>query len=291
MGIRPFILDEKDFLNYARQRARLDEEILRRDRTKVSTVGEYLLLECVGQDLEGQRDVIREAMRAYDEKHNPDRKGMWIPLYTGTRYWPESPEPRDIDVRDIAHSLARINRWNGHTEGEFSVAQHSVMVSRLLPPELKLFGLLHDAGECYLGDIITPVKRLFRAFYEGFEEATMRCVAARFGFAMTEQERGLVKRADLVLLATEVRDLVPAGYVTQGLTELPLDERISDCWSPGIAEVFFLDEFERLTRGQRAERDVPVPQPVRPEHVGHPVAVPGGEHDGPRGGPGQVQAA
>jgi hypothetical protein len=245
--IRPFITDEADFLNYARQRARLDEEILRNGRTKVATTDEFMRAECVGQDLEAQRDTIREAMRAYDEKHNGGRRGTWIPLFTGTRYWPESPEPRDIDVRDIAHSLARINRWNGHTWNEFSVAQHSVLVSRLLPGRLKLFGLLHDAGEAFLGDIITPVKRLFRRFYEEFEEATMQCVAAKYGFTMREQEREIVKRADLTLLATEVRDLVPAGYVTQGLTELPMDKPIDACWSPRAAEFMFLNEFEKLT--------------------------------------------
>jgi hypothetical protein len=185
VAIRPFITDEQDFLAYARQRARLDEEILRAERTKVGDVRDYLLVESTVQDLEAQRYTIREAMRAYDEKHNGDRKGAWIPLFTGTRYWPEDPRPQDIDVRDIAHSLARINRWNGHTHTEFSVAQHSVLVCSLLPDELQLFGLMHDAGEAFLGDIITPVKRLFRAFYEEFEEATMRAVARMFGFDMS----------------------------------------------------------------------------------------------------------
>jgi hypothetical protein len=252
--IRPFITDEKDFLNYARQRARLEGEILRVNRRQVGSVGDLMLAECDLGELELQLKTIREAMRAYDEKHNAHRKGMWIPMFTGTRYWPESPEPRDIDIRDIAHSLARINRWNGHTSRSFSVAQHSVLVSRLLPDRLKLFGLLHDAGECYLGDIVTPIKRLFRAFYEEFEEATMRAVASKFGFDMSREARALVKRADLVLLATEVRDLVPAGYVTQGLTELPLDQPIRACWDPLTAEFIFLEEFRRL--GQQATEKV-----------------------------------
>jgi hypothetical protein len=273
--IRPFITDEADFLDYARQRARLDELILRQQRAGLDPSANDP--ESYGQSLVGTRDTIREAMRAYDEKHNGDRKGTWIPLFSGTRYWPESPAPRDIDIRDIAHSLARINRWNGHTRNEFSVAQHSVMVSRLLPKELQLFGLLHDAGEAFLGDIITPVKRLFRRFYEDFEEATMQCVARRFGFDMSMDARDDVKRADLVLLATEVRDLVPAGYVTQGLTELPLDEPINVCWGPWSAEDIFLEQFARLTGGRWTEggwvggptgREAPVPEPVRGQPVG-----------------------
>lgn len=289
MGIRPFITDEKDFLAYARRRARLDELVLRQERgLDPASVDDP---EVFGGTLAQQRDAIRDAMRAYDEKHNGDRKGTWMPLFSGTRFWPVDPRPQDIALEDVAHGLARINRYNGHTRASYSVAQHSVLVSRLLPPELKLFGLFHDASEAYVQDIITPLKRLFRSYVEQFEEPVMEAVAKKFGFTMSEQERAVVKRADLVMLATEVRDLVPAGYVTQGLTELPLDEPIRACWDPLTAEFIFLEEFERLTRGRPAGREAPVPQPVRGEPVGHPAGVPGGEHDGPRGGPGQVQAA
>ena len=43
------------------------------------------------------------------------------------------PRPRDIEIEDIAHGLARVARWNGQTVGEhaFSVAQHALLVEEI----------------------------------------------------------------------------------------------------------------------------------------------------------------
>lgn len=68
------------------------------------------------------------------------------------------PRASDIDIIDIALALGNINRFTGHA-GPYTVADHSVLVSRLVPQELAAEALLHDAHEAYLGDISTPVKR------------------------------------------------------------------------------------------------------------------------------------
>lgn len=62
------------------------------------------------------------------------------------------------EIKEIARSLARIRRFTGHSP--LSVAQHSVLVSRLVPQRgiYPLAGLLHDAQEAYVGDVSTPVK-------------------------------------------------------------------------------------------------------------------------------------
>lgn len=62
-------------------------------------------------------------------------------------------------LREIASSLAKINRWTGWTKYPISVAQHSVVVSHLVPSGYAIHGLLHDAHECSTGDISTPWKR------------------------------------------------------------------------------------------------------------------------------------
>jgi hypothetical protein len=85
----------------------------------------------------------------------------WIQTFTGKKIYPLNPEHPDNewDIADIAHSLAMQCRWNGHSRTFYSVAQHSVYVAEVLPPPLKLVGLLHDAAEAYISDIARPIKR------------------------------------------------------------------------------------------------------------------------------------
>lgn len=58
---------------------------------------------------------------------------------------------------DFGRSLAGTNRAGGRFY--WSVAQHSLLVAHLLPPNLRLEGLLHDAHEAITGDIPTPFAR------------------------------------------------------------------------------------------------------------------------------------
>jgi hypothetical protein len=59
----------------------------------------------------------------------------------GRQFWPLDPLPEDVHIEDVAYGLSRISRFGGHTIGEpYSVAQHSVLVSRALPDRLALCG-------------------------------------------------------------------------------------------------------------------------------------------------------
>lgn len=68
-----------------------------------------------------------------------------------------APDWRQIDLDDIALSLSRIPRFLGQTWRTISVLEHSLAVSRMVPPRHRLAALLHDAREAYLGDITRPV--------------------------------------------------------------------------------------------------------------------------------------
>ena len=116
-----------------------------------------------------------------------------------------SPDLSLIRIEDIAHHLALINRYNGAPPYPYSVAQHSLLVAKILPDYLKLYGLLHDAAEYLLGDLVSPAKRIpeLGAVYRPLENRVQRTV---YLWAGLDPDRDLseVKKADKAVEAVEM---------------------------------------------------------------------------------------
>lgn len=158
------------------------------------------------------------------------------------------PSWRLIDDQDIARALSRICRFGGHTRHFYSVAQHCVLASQLVPQEDALAALLHDAPEAYIGDMVTPLKSLMPAFQQ-IEQRVWAAIADRFGIDPVMPAS--IKRIDLQLLATERRDLLPGSSLEWPSLEgiEPLPDPI-DPWSPQLAEMAWGLRLEELI-GQR----------------------------------------
>jgi hypothetical protein len=113
--------------------------------------------------------------------------------------------PEDIDIRDIAHHLACINRWVGALREPISVAQHSVYVSRLVREDqkvVKLQALLHDATEAYLGDVSKWVKMSDgMAAYREVEKRAHAVIMQRFN--LPEQLHPEVEHYDRMMINIE----------------------------------------------------------------------------------------
>lgn len=123
-----------------------------------------------------------------------------IRTYTGLYVDVFDLQPEDICIEDIAHALSICNRWGGHTLHPVNVGMHSIKVAGLLPKDLQLCGLLHDASDCYLADIGSPTKRRLPDVLE-LELNIMTRIAAKFGFAWPEPQE--VKMADTAVLEHE----------------------------------------------------------------------------------------
>lgn len=145
----------------------------------------------------------------------PDLSGTGtIETHRGGRFDLSDPDPDDVHIEDIAASLAHTCRFGGHCNQFYSVAHHSLHVSRELPsdnPRLQLLGLLHDAGEAYLGDIPRPLKAQFEVF-DQVEERILDAIWAAFEIEPpSEAEWAQVMAADDRLLAYEADQLLEDG--------------------------------------------------------------------------------
>jgi len=110
---------------------------------------------------------------------NKNFKNSWIQTYSGKQFFPLNPDKNQICIEDIAHSLGKICRFNGHSKTFYSVAEHSIYVSQKVSKENMLWGLLHDASEAYLGDIPKPIKPYLHGYKE-IENALCQCIASKF---------------------------------------------------------------------------------------------------------------
>lgn len=138
----------------------------------------------------------------------------YITTVSGKRINLAAPTVDDIVITDIAHALGNICRFNGQIKRFYSVAQHSMYVAQLCPPEQKLAGLLHDAAEAYLCDIPTPIKRVLGAAYRELEERFAAVIGQKFGVDLVNLHES-VKLADRMMLVSE-RDALYTNPVSWG---------------------------------------------------------------------------
>jgi 5'-nucleotidase len=180
----------------------------------------------------------------------PPAPGPYLQTVSGRWVNPFDPDPEQLDPGDIARALANQCRFGGHSRAFYSVAQHSVIVSRLVEErggdaEDVFAALMHDASEAYLGDMPHPLKHrspLGAAFKEA-EQHLEDAIRARFGIRADVPE---IKRADRALLATERRAFSAESWHWPELEGVePLDLEL-EAWSPDRAAEEFAARFAEL---------------------------------------------
>lgn len=175
----------------------------------------------------------------------------WILTRSSQHFDYANPQPEQIRLLDIAYGLAKECRFAGQCHGFYSVAQHSVLVSQIVPDEFAFEALLHDASEAYCKDIPMPLKAMLPD-YKAIERRVDAAIRAKF--RLPERCSAEVKHADLILLATERRDLMPDDdapwQILQGVD--PLDKPIRPLSIP-VALDYFMARFCELRAEEFAQ--------------------------------------
>jgi hypothetical protein len=189
-----------------------------------------------------------------DPYNDPSRLGGSIQTYSGRIFYPLDPREAEITLSDVAHGLAHKARFTGHTKTFYCTAEHSVRVSKcveMLGGTLmqQFVALHHDDSDAYIPDVPTPLKvleefKFFRNVEKKIEEACYR----KFGCVVDDYS--IVKKADIMLLLTEKRDLMPNQNKNWGKfkeSPIPAPYRIKP-WTPTKAKKEYLKRHLKLVR-------------------------------------------
>jgi hypothetical protein len=185
-----------------------------------------------------------------------------IRTFSGRFINPLEPEPKQIALEDIVHALGNLCRFTGHSSVFYSVAEHSVCVSRAAAEYLRacgadqrlmrfgaILGLLHDAPEAYIGDIAHPLKCnanfLHQEELRWTEDYLQRLVLLKFApdyqalsSSGLQAAFGAVHAADKKLVFDWEYHLFMGGE--RPAVEIPL---LPVGLAPADARKLFLDEF------------------------------------------------
>ena len=200
----------------------------------------------------------------------------WMQTVSGMPVDLLEPKPEMILLGDIAHALARMPRFCGHTIGDWpwNVAQHSLLVESLMPTNSsasdRLVALLHDAHEAYVGDLITPVKQAMNmiprsstyadppAFaFTNIASKLDTAIWKAFGLEPSTATYDAVRKADMLALAVEKEVLTaPARREWDRLPALPDPlPQLRPAHPPSRAAEVFLDRFHMLQRDRHGLKE------------------------------------
>ncbi len=189
--------------------------------------------------------AVNSATLTFETESEETRRGNWIQTFLSKKYFPLDPRPEDVEIEDIAHSLSFLCRYNGHIKKFYSVAEHCWIISHVVPPELALKGLLHDASEAYMSDIPRPFKYSveLKKFRE-VEHLNSKVIYNKFG--LSDDEPAIIKEFDGRIITNEKHSLFNTIH-PEFTDTLPRIKGIRiRGWSPKTAKLRYLERFNEL---------------------------------------------
>lgn len=141
------------------------------------------------------RDVIDWIDTTIPDK--PAESNGIMNTFTGIEVNIFDPKPEMICIEDIVHSLAKTCRFAAHTGPHYSVAEHCLIgLNFITKPKNKLAWLMHDSPETFLGDVISPLKKVMLDYLK-IEHNFSFVIAEKFGFQYPFDEE--IERIDKMM--------------------------------------------------------------------------------------------
>jgi uncharacterized protein len=169
--------------------------------------------------------------------------GPTIALNSGNYFNYQIPHESIWTLDDIAHGLAMTCRFGGQARRYYSVAEHSVYVSRLVPAELAWDALMHDAAEAFICDMPKPLKELLPD-YKALEKRVEAAIAERYG--LRDPMPREIKIADIQMLRAEQLQVMGNNDRWHWTFDVPEPDVVIACLDPLAAKLLFLDRAAEL---------------------------------------------
>lgn len=185
----------------------------------------------------------------------------WVQTYSGVKFPLFEFTSDDVKILDIAHALSMQCRFNGHIKRFYSVAEHCWLVSHIVPVEYALTGLLHDAPETYIGDMVSPLKREMFDFTR-LDHSMMMDIFSIYGAPVDSHALNCVHAADTWIAHQEARALMMNPEIVDDWGPPPkfkpaMHFDFSEIGlAPERAKQLFLSRFEDLVRYQNHFRNL-----------------------------------
>jgi uncharacterized protein len=154
-------------------------------------------------------------------RHSAD-PGYWLDTASGRRVNLANPDPNSIALEDVAGALSRICRFGGHSREYYSVAQHAVLVERIVARwarhDLRLPALHHDSHEAFLCDLPSPLKHALEAADDLRAYRELRCrfdraIADALGVPreLSPDDIAVIAEADALAFQVEAERFLAGG--------------------------------------------------------------------------------
>lgn len=162
-----------------------------------------------------------------------------------TEYWGFNrlPELHEVNIRHVAHHLAASARYVGGTARRYSTAEHSILMSYLVPRELAYPTLMHDATEYLTGDMVRHIKHgttYDMSAYRSYEDMVYETLIAP-AFQLPPKLDPRIKALDGLICGLE-RSALQEGILS---TIMTLGDPDTGGHTARVKQAF-LDRFEEL---------------------------------------------